>query len=548
MVTPSVLGAAAAVGLALLIIVSVVFYRFYSRSQKLSLLTSFPGTAGAAGVCPDGRKQRLLVVGEAQSSMAQQQNFAIFREQPRRGESVTAGPAPPTVATSTAPATGTTSAEPCVCVRLSLPDVHLPDEKVSPSHSSYSLPSMRRRSPVVSRAKSVDARAMPFMHRLSISGRADSQDTVRPALAPLSPKLRTPSPECPSSSNLLERPVSPAPPTSPRPRSLSPLLSPAYTSNSDPGAASPIGNIQPDLYKKKETVFFQSREARSSSCGSPSGSGGSVASKFGRLHFRLKYDFDKSDLVVHVIEAMELGLTSGNGFHDPYVKVSMLPKVDTKERQTLIRRNSTDPLFNETFKFPVSFDDLPLKTLLFQVFDYDRFSRNDVTGEVRVQLSDVDVTTETEVWCDIEKVEKVKRDWPEVLLSLSFLPSAGRLTVVVLKASNLVPETKKEKPDSYVKVSLTCGDRKVKKRKTSTKKASGHPVWNEALCFDVGSAEQLAEAHLAVAVCHQGSNAAIGACLLGLDADPAAPQAAAHWQDMLANPRKSIAMWHSLRV
>lgn len=73
MVTPSVLGAAAAVGLALLIIVSVVFYRFYSRSQKLSLLTSFPGTAGAAGVCPDGRKQRLLVVGEAQSSMAQQQ-------------------------------------------------------------------------------------------------------------------------------------------------------------------------------------------------------------------------------------------------------------------------------------------------------------------------------------------------------------------------------------------------------------------------------------------------------------------------------------------
>ncbi|KAG0423305.1 hypothetical protein HPB47_000902 [Ixodes persulcatus] len=295
------------------------------------------------------------------------QNFAIFREQPRRGEPVTAGPALPTVAASTAPATGTTSAEPCVCVRLSLPDVHLPDEKVSPSHSSYSLPSMRRRSPVVSRAKSVDARAMPFMHRLSISGRADSQDTVRPALAPLSPKLRTPSPECPSSSNLLERPVSPAPPTSPRPRSLSPLLSPAYTSNSDPGAASPIGNIQPDLYKKKETVFFQSREARSSSCGSPSGSGGSVASKFGRLHFRLKYDFDKSDLVVHVIEAMELGLTSGNGFHDPYVKVSMLPKVDTKERQTLIRRNSTDPFFNETFKFPVSFDDLPLKTLLFQI-------------------------------------------------------------------------------------------------------------------------------------------------------------------------------------
>lgn len=172
------------------------------------------------------------------------QNFAIFREQPRRGEQASAGP-PAAAVLPPGGSTAGSSVEPCVCVRLSLPDVHLPDEKVSPSHSSYSLPSMRRRSPVVSRAKSVDARAMPFMHRLSISGRADSQDALKPAVAPLSPKLRTPSPECPgaSSSNLLERPVSPAPPASPRPRSLSPLLSPAYTSNSDPnpGAASPIG-------------------------------------------------------------------------------------------------------------------------------------------------------------------------------------------------------------------------------------------------------------------------------------------------------------------
>lgn len=97
-----------------------------------------------------------------------------------------------------------------------------------------------------------------------------------------------------------------------------------------------------------------------------------------------------------------------------------------------------------------------------------------------------------------------------------------------------------------MKVSLSCGDRKVKKKKTSTKKGSAHPVWNEALCFDVGGAEQLSQAQLAVAVCHQGSNAAIGACLLGLASG--STQAAAHWQDMLANPRKSIAMWHSLQV
>ncbi|XP_064490361.1 synaptotagmin-5-like isoform X2 [Ornithodoros turicata] len=466
-------------------------------------------------------------------------NFAIFREQPRRSDSAT----PPLVCSSSGPVPGgsapqTTNGTDHMCVRLSLPDVHLPDEKVSPSHSSYSLPTMRRRSPVVARAKSVDARAMPFIHRLSISGRSDSQELVPGPKSP-SPFIRTPSPEHAGDLQHLDRPSSPA---AGRPRSLSPLLSPAYSVNSDTtnaGAISPIGphsllgNIQPDLYKKKDTVFFQSKDSRCTS------------NKFGRLHFRLKYDFDKSDLVVHVIEAMELGQISDDGFNDPYIKVKMLPEVDSKQRQTLIRRNSTDPFFNETFKFPVSFDDVPTKTLLFQVFDYDRFSRNDVTGEVRVPLSDIDVTTETEVWCEIEKTEKVKHDRPEVLLSLSYLPSAGRLTVVVLKASNLVPETKKEKPDTYVKVSLTCGDRKVKKKKTSTKKTSGNPVWNEALCFDVGSSDDLQHAHLAVAVCHHGTNAAIGACLLGLGENS---QQAAHWQDMLANPRKSIAMWHSLEV
>lgn len=68
MVTSSVLGAAAAVGLALVIIVSVVFYRFYARSRKLSSLTQFPGSPS---VHPDARKERLLVLGKA--SMAQQQ-------------------------------------------------------------------------------------------------------------------------------------------------------------------------------------------------------------------------------------------------------------------------------------------------------------------------------------------------------------------------------------------------------------------------------------------------------------------------------------------
>ncbi|KAH7939002.1 hypothetical protein HPB52_004447 [Rhipicephalus sanguineus] len=253
------------------------------------------------------------------------------------------------------------------CVRLSLPDVHMEDA------GGGDGPSARlRRSPLVARAKSVDARAMPLLvHRLSISS-----------------ERRTPSPE-----TLPE-------PTSPRPRSLSPLLSPA------PHAQDPASPIAMEL-------------------------GGPRMDQQG----------------------------GAGGFGEPCVRVALLPEVDSKQRQALMRRRSTDPLFDETFKFPVSFDDVPSRTLLFQVFDYDRYSRNDVTGEVRVPLADVDVTTETEVWCDIEKTEKAcewstnagvvmqaKRDWPELLLSLSYLPSAGRLTVVILEAANLVPDSDKDKP------------------------------------------------------------------------------------------------------
>ncbi|KAK8774836.1 hypothetical protein V5799_010631 [Amblyomma americanum] len=240
----------------------------------------------------------------------------------------------------------------------------------------------------------------------------------------------------------------------------------------------------------------------------------------------------------------------GRGFGEPCVRVTLLPEVDSKQRQALMRRRSTDPLFDETFKFPVSFDDVPSRTLLFQVFDYDRFSRNDVTGEVRVPLADVDVTTETEVWCDIDRTEKAKRDWPELLLSLSYLPSAGRLTVVVLKAANLVPESDKDKPDTYVKVSLSCGERKPKKRKTSVKKGSAQPAWNEALSFDV-SEEQLGRAQLCVAVWRHGSSgvscsSSLGGFQLGPGGD-ATEEGQRHWRDMLANPRRAVARWHALQ-
>ena len=115
--------------------------------------------------------------------------------------------------------------------------------------------------------------------------------------------LRTPSPSQSSLVSLTDRGSassacnSPIPPPSPRgtsiSRCLSPLLIPPPASRSlvsEPAAppASPLGALQPDLYQRRDgPLFLGSRRSGPS---------------LGRLHLRLKYDFDRSDLHVHLIE------------------------------------------------------------------------------------------------------------------------------------------------------------------------------------------------------------------------------------------------------
>lgn len=53
--------------------------------------------------------------------------------------------------------------------------------------------------------------------------------------------------------------------------------------------------------------------------------------------------------------------------------------------------------------------------------------------------------------------------------------------------------------DPYVKVSLMCEGKRIKKRKTSVKKNTLNPVFNEALVFDVPQ-ENVDDVYLVVKV------------------------------------------------
>ncbi|ENN83432.1 hypothetical protein YQE_00209, partial [Dendroctonus ponderosae] len=88
-------------------------------------------------------------------------------------------------------------------------------------------------------------------------------------------------------------------------------------------------------------------------------------------------------LVAKMFEARDLPIKDTFGTCDPYVKLHLLP--DRKKKyQTKVHRKSLNPVFNETFIFSVTSQELESRYLQLSVFDFDRFARHDLIGHITV--------------------------------------------------------------------------------------------------------------------------------------------------------------------
>ncbi|XP_044917580.1 synaptotagmin-10 isoform X1 [Felis catus] len=247
-----------------------------------------------------------------------------------------------------------------------------------------------------------------------------------------------------------------------------------------------IGRIKPELYKQKSVDSEGNREEDVKTCG--------------KLNFTLQYDYENELLIVKIIKALDLPAKDFTGTSDPYVKMYLLP--DRKKKfQTRVHRKTLNPLFDETFQFPVAYDQLSNRKLHFSVYDFDRFSRHDMIGEVILDnLFEVsDLSREATVWKDIHCATTESIDLGEIMFSLCYLPTAGRMTLTVIKCRNLKAMDITGSSDPYVKVSLMCEGRRLKKRKTTTKKNTLNPVYNEAIIFDIPP-ENVDQVSLSIAV------------------------------------------------
>lgn len=115
--------------------------------------------------------------------------------------------------------------------------------------------------------------------------------------------------------------------------------------------------------------------------------------KLGTLYFTVEYDNHKTALVVTISRACDLPAKDPNvGSSDPYVKLQLLPEKRHKVK-TRVLRKTLNPVYDEIFTFyGLSYNQLPGITLHFVILSFDRFSRDDIIGEVVYPLSGVDLS------------------------------------------------------------------------------------------------------------------------------------------------------------
>ncbi|KAL4233897.1 Synaptotagmin-9 [Mactra antiquata] len=292
-----------------------------------------------------------------------------------------------------------------------------------------------------------------------------------------------------------------------------------------------LGVIKPELYKQESIESMKSEHA-----------------VCGQLTYSLQYDYELEQITVGIIQADNLPPKDFSGTSDPYIKTYLLP--DRRQKfQSKVHRKTLNPKFHEKYLFSVPFAELGDRFLQFNIYDFDRFSRHDLIGTVSVPdivPEGCRLTTETFFVRDILTSNQEKFDLGELMITLCYLPTAGRLTITIVKARNLKAMDITGSSDPFVKVTLVCQNKRIKKKKTSVKKTTLNPVYNEAMVFDVPQ-ENVDDVELIIKIIDYdriGRNeimgcAAIGPRYVGTGRD--------HWYEMLENARKPVAQWYTLQ-
>ncbi|NWW84211.1 SYT12 protein, partial [Rhynochetos jubatus] len=253
----------------------------------------------------------------------------------------------------------------------------------------------------------------------------------------------------------------------------------------------------------------------------------------GQVEVSMEYDGKAAALHVTLLQGKDLLEKEDGRFESCFMRISLLP-AEQIVGISRIQRSAYAVAFDERFSIPLDPAALEEDSLRFSVFGIDEDERNVGTGTAELKLSDLDLATRPfNAWLYLQDTNKAADTVGEILLSLSYLPTAERLTVVVVKAKNLVRTR-----------GLVLGGR------------GGACVWRGGYvpagwCLSWrrrdGRVPPWQDLSLRVTVAECGEDGRAdntGHVLIG----PAASgMGITHWSQMLATLRKPVSMWHALR-
>uniref|UniRef100_A0A8C9G2F1 Synaptotagmin-13 n=1 Tax=Pavo cristatus TaxID=9049 RepID=A0A8C9G2F1_PAVCR len=264
------------------------------------------------------------------------------------------------------------------------------------------------------------------------------------------------------------------------------------------------------------------------------------------LRYSLTYDQQKAELCVALLEGK--GTDQDAGCHC-YILGTLVSKSGMNEAQTELKKKVLHTLWEEALRFPLTEEEMQEGTLTLTLRNCDKFSRHSIVGELKLSLANMEDFGMAQ-WERLKTPEKEpSTGHGEVLLSISYLPAANRLLVVIIKAKNLHSKQLKDLlgNDVSVKVTLRHQSLKLKKKQTKRAKHKINPVWNEMIMFEVPH-ELLRASSVELEMLSQdgaGQSQVLGKCSLGLHVTGTERN---HWEEMLRNPRRQIAMWHQLHM
>ncbi|XP_071953041.1 synaptotagmin-15-like [Antedon mediterranea] len=273
----------------------------------------------------------------------------------------------------------------------------------------------------------------------------------------------------------------------------------------------------------------------------------------GRIWFAVEYELEAERLVVSLIKAKNLPsrVHGSSSQCDPLVKMFLLPE-ERRHLQSKVKRKTTNPKFDESFVFQVTYKALQQRTLRLSVYDVDRSKRHKLIGHAMYALRELACEAHQKIvmWLDLEKeVSEGTPELGELQFSLNYNNYLERLTVVVIEAKGLKPPEDFLVVDASVKVSLMNAARKViKTKKTEVVRKTNSPTFNESFHFKVAP-DSLDVVSICLTVLQNApkvkGDKTIGRVVVG-SFMMARGREMEHWNEMTSQQKQTVTKWHVL--